>query len=103
LDHLADYVDELLSAGAVWAAGVFNPDAVTGLAQKCRMRCRVSERDDMVLVGVISTQLLHHLFVESFSQHPILELDSVRICRAKAPQESYATKTLVIDRGRGGC
>jgi asparagine synthase (glutamine-hydrolysing) len=97
-DRSLDYVDELLSASAVRDAGVFDPDAVNRLAHKCRMRRRVSERDDMALVGVISTQLLHHLFVESFPGRSIPELDCVRICRGETRQEVHRTKAPAIDR-----
>jgi asparagine synthase (glutamine-hydrolysing) len=96
-----DYVEELLSPSAVRVVGVFDPDAVTRLVHKCRMGRRVGERDDMALVGVISTQLLHHLFVERFRQRSLPELDSVRICRGTTDQESHPTKTPVIDRGGG--
>ena len=58
-----DYVEELLAPRMVEAAGVFDPDAVSRLANKCEAGLRMSERDNMGLVGVISTQLLHHLFV----------------------------------------
>lgn len=75
-----DYVEELLSPEAVRAAGYFDPQAVARLVQKCRKGMRVSESEDMALVGILSTQLLHHLFVERFPPEPIREITPDRLC-----------------------
>jgi asparagine synthase (glutamine-hydrolysing) len=61
------YVDELLSPSTVAAAGYFDPQAVARLVKKCRQGTMVSEGDDMALAGVLSTQLVHRLFVEGLS------------------------------------
>jgi hypothetical protein len=53
------------------------------LVQKCRAGGRVSESEDMGLVGILSTQLLHHLFVEDFAHRPIKEVEPMHICRRK--------------------
>jgi asparagine synthase (glutamine-hydrolysing) len=61
-----DYVDEALSASAVAEAGVFDPVGVGRLAEKCR-RTRdktPSNADNMALVGILSTQLLHKLLIQ---------------------------------------
>lgn len=59
-----DYVDELLSPGRIEDAGIFSAEAVGDLVGKCRSRpSRVSETDEMALVGVLSTMLLHERFV----------------------------------------
>jgi asparagine synthase (glutamine-hydrolysing) len=61
------WVDELLDERALRAAGVFDPPAVGALAQKCRERApmgQLSNSDNMAMVGVLSTQLLHHQFVQ---------------------------------------
>jgi len=65
-----DYVGEVLSKDAVERSGLFNPELVSRLVTKCdRMAAQpTSAKDDMALVGVLSTQLLHHHFVESFCQ-----------------------------------
>jgi len=82
-----DYVQALLAPEALRACGIFDPDAVARLGQKCRAGAKISEGDDMALVGVISTQLLHHLFVDNFSARPVQEAHPVQVCRAKG-QES---------------
>jgi asparagine synthase (glutamine-hydrolysing) len=78
-----DHVESMLSPEAVQASGMFNPDAVTRLARKCRAGTRVSEGDDMALVGILSTQLLYHLFVESFPFQPVQEPHPMRIRRGQ--------------------
>ncbi len=60
------WVDEVASPTAVRDAGVFAPEAVAGLLAKCRARAasgQFSNADNMSVVGVLSTQLLHHHFV----------------------------------------
>jgi asparagine synthase (glutamine-hydrolysing) len=77
-----DYVTTLLSPEAVRASGIFNPDAVDRLRRKYAAGKRLGELDDMALVGILSTQLLHHRFVTDFSRS-VLEVDPIRICRGK--------------------
>lgn len=76
-----DYVDELLSADALNAAGYFNPEKVSRLVDKCRKQdgALLSERENMAVVGIISTQLLDHLFVRRYTSRSILEADNVQI------------------------
>ena len=57
------YVEELLSPRAIARAGCFNPAAVQKLVQKCRAGGAVGFKDNMALVGVLSTQLLDRRFV----------------------------------------
>jgi asparagine synthase (glutamine-hydrolysing) len=59
-----DYVEAMLARPAIERVGVFNPVAVSRLVEKCRAGARVSEREDMALVGVLSVQLIHEMFVE---------------------------------------
>jgi asparagine synthase (glutamine-hydrolysing) len=77
-----DYVEALLLPSAIQAGGIFDPDTVARLAHKCRAGARVSEGDCMALVGVLSTQLLHHLFVDNFPPRPVQDAHPVRICRS---------------------
>jgi asparagine synthase (glutamine-hydrolysing) len=60
------WIAEELSESAVSAAGVFDPRAVAALWQKCRGSSadgQLSNADNMALVGVLSTQLLHRTLV----------------------------------------
>jgi len=59
------YVEQVLSSSAIETAGFFNPVAVARLLTKCKSSNRVSENDNMALVGVLSTQLWHEQFIRS--------------------------------------
>jgi asparagine synthase (glutamine-hydrolysing) len=60
------YVEELLSEDCIRRYGYFRPDAVRLLASKCRNGKVTGFKDNMALVGILSTQLLHRQFVEDF-------------------------------------
>ncbi|RUZ13895.1 asparagine synthetase B, partial [Mesorhizobium sp. M7A.F.Ca.CA.002.15.1.1] len=62
------YVREALSETALRAANVFDPNSVARLLDKCAAKTGdgdLSNSDNMALVGVLSTQLLHQQFVAS--------------------------------------
>lgn len=60
-----EWVQEVLRPEAVRASGLFEPAAVERLRRKCMnsLDRGLSEGDEMALVGVLSTQLLHQQFV----------------------------------------
>jgi asparagine synthase (glutamine-hydrolysing) len=63
-----EYVEEMLDEASLREAGVFEPAAVAGLWNKCKARAadgQYSNADNMALVGVLSTQLLHHQYVRN--------------------------------------
>jgi asparagine synthase (glutamine-hydrolysing) len=65
-DTTPEYVEAMLGADGIRRAGVFEPKAVAQLWSKCRSRAsagQFSNTDNMALVGVLSTQLLHDFFV----------------------------------------
>jgi asparagine synthase (glutamine-hydrolysing) len=70
---LPDWVDEALSDAALRAAGVFDPALVAQLDRKRRSgQVQFSNTDNMALVGVLSTQLLHReLIARSDTQSAI--------------------------------
>lgn len=75
-----DYVQELLSENTLRQTGYFHPGKVTKLVEKCRKQegHLLSERENMALVGIISTQLLDHLFVRHFPPYSIHEAEIVK-------------------------
>ncbi|MDE3066476.1 MAG: asparagine synthase (glutamine-hydrolyzing) [Verrucomicrobiota bacterium] len=76
-----DYVRELLSPEQLKTTGLFEPAAVSQLVEKIERGGPVSETDEMALVGIISTQLLHHRFVAAIeAPRPLVETDPVRVC-----------------------
>lgn len=67
-DSVREQVEDLLSHQSVRDAGVFDPAAVGTLWAKCKTRggtSQFSNTDNMALVGVLSTQLLHRHFVRT--------------------------------------
>lgn len=63
-DDAPDYVEAALSESAVRAANVFDPAPVAQLWRKCRAgRGQFSNADNMALLGVLSTQLLHQAMI----------------------------------------
>jgi asparagine synthase (glutamine-hydrolysing) len=58
------YVAELLSAGRIDAAGLFDPAAVGRLVAKCQAGRAIGFADNMAFVGILSTMLLHEQFVQ---------------------------------------
>ncbi|MHB1844796.1 MAG: asparagine synthase-related protein, partial [Deltaproteobacteria bacterium] len=66
-DDAPDWVHELLLPRSISEVGVFDPSQIRRLWEKCRSAgpgARLSNADDMALVGVLSTQLLHHELVK---------------------------------------
>ena len=78
-----EYVSALLSPEAIQQSGLFNAQAVARLTRKANSGAHIGEGDDMGLVGVLSTQLVHHLFVEGLRARPAPEAHPVRICKGE--------------------
>jgi asparagine synthase (glutamine-hydrolysing) len=75
-----DYVRGLLQPEAIHSSGYFNPAAVSQLVAKIDQNRPLGETDDMALVGIISTQLVHRQFVQNFALSPaIADADSVKV------------------------
>lgn len=73
------YVEELMSPEYVKSAGYFNPASVGKLLDKARHGNITTFKDNMSFVGILSTQLLHHLFIEKFdSVSPVMD-DEIKI------------------------
>jgi asparagine synthase (glutamine-hydrolysing) len=62
--NCAPYLERTLSEEAIGAAGYFNPRAVAKLQQKCTAAANLGFRDNVALVGILSTQLWHEAFVQ---------------------------------------
>jgi asparagine synthase (glutamine-hydrolysing) len=60
------YMDDLLSPGQIRRDGIFDAPAVMMLVNKFRKGAAIGVKDNMGLVGIISTQLLVHHFVNHF-------------------------------------
>jgi asparagine synthase (glutamine-hydrolysing) len=58
------YVDELTSPGTIRKYEIFDPTSVSALMSKFRKGQAIRVKDNMAMVGVISTQLVMQQFVE---------------------------------------
>ena len=61
-----DWIEEVASERALSEAGVFAPSSARQLIQKCRTRAedgQFSNSDNMGIVGMLSTQLVHHQYI----------------------------------------
>ncbi len=74
------YVAELLSPEAIRATGYFHPQAVGRLVKKAQGTQPLSERDNMALAGVLSTQLLHRQFIADFPGRPVPPVAPLKLC-----------------------
>ena len=61
------YVEELLSPQRLQKDGVFDPVAVEKLVAKAKRGHTIGVKDDMAVVGILSTQLVLDRFIENFS------------------------------------
>ncbi len=81
-DATPDYVRQMLSPGAIKETGIFKTGPVEQLVAKIDGGAPVGETDDMALVGILSTQLVHHNFVKNFRRtEPLSAKDRVKVCR----------------------
>ena len=62
-----EYVEELLSGDALRRTGYFDARGVGLLVAKARRGAVRSVRDNQALVGVLSTQLWHHHFIDRYA------------------------------------
>jgi len=66
--HPPGYVEELLSEEKLKHYGYFDAQKVGFLLKKAGRGSSIAYKDNMALVGILSTQLCHHFFIEQFSQ-----------------------------------
>ncbi|OGQ25542.1 MAG: hypothetical protein A2138_01045 [Deltaproteobacteria bacterium RBG_16_71_12] len=61
-----DWIGEVTSDRAIAAAGVFRPASAAKLIEKAKKGAITGVKENMALVVLISTQLVHHRFVAGF-------------------------------------
>jgi asparagine synthase (glutamine-hydrolysing) len=65
------YVEELLSKDRIQKDGIFNSGAVQKLVEKIQRGQTIGIKDNMALVGILSTQLVVDQFVNNFSRRSV--------------------------------
>jgi asparagine synthase (glutamine-hydrolysing) len=94
------WVSEIMSASSVAAVGVFEPAAVAKLWQKCRAAGdgeQFSNADNMAIVGVLSTGLLHEELVRRAPARSPISFGTVvdRIASREDPLQTDRLKTRI--------
>ncbi len=71
-----DWVDDVLSEDTIKKAGIFNPKAVGRFAAKCRKvkGLKMSNTDNMRMVAILSSMLVHHHYIEGDGKGNCTEL-----------------------------
>ena len=64
------YVHEMLSAASLRSAGVFQPEAVAALVNKFRAGRANGTKDNMALIGILSTAIVIDQFISNFGGQP---------------------------------
>lgn len=62
--HPPDYVDEVLTPSALKKSGIFHPESVARLVAKFKSGRITSTKDNMAIVGIVSTELTVRNFLE---------------------------------------
>jgi asparagine synthase (glutamine-hydrolysing) len=62
------WVGDHLSPSALRHVGIFSPSAVAGLVRRCKAGVVTGFRENQAIVGILSTQLWHHQFVDSLQR-----------------------------------
>jgi len=76
-DPVPDWVREVTSPHHLADAGVFNPAAVDLLWRKSRLAAPATNADNMALVGVLSTGLLHEQLRAPLQPMPAMEFGTL--------------------------
>lgn len=71
-----DYLDVMLSEEELRKTGIFDPRTVMSLVDKFRSGRAASMKDNMALIGIVSTQLLLHQVAKQRPQRLFFEQDS---------------------------
>lgn len=72
---------DALSSDTVRDYGIFNPDKVVKLIFNIRNQKNISEIDQMAITGIVSTQLLHKLFITNKVQPNVNLLSNYRVIK----------------------
>ena len=78
-----EFAEDLFSDSSIRRRGYFDPWRVSKLLNKCRQREGqiLSERENMAVAGILSTQLVDELFLQDFPPFPIKEPEEVAVFR----------------------
>lgn len=78
-----DYVEELLSEKYLQDSGYFNPKTVHALITKCKNGKVLGFKDNMAIVGILSTLLTHELFIKNFDYIALKKANNIELTNYK--------------------
>jgi asparagine synthase (glutamine-hydrolysing) len=81
-----DYIKEMLSPESIARVGIFKPEFVGKLVEKCGKlsHAHLSFKDNMSFIGILSTQLLVDRYLNNYRPAPPLERDKFKTWYEKA-------------------
>jgi asparagine synthase (glutamine-hydrolysing) len=86
------WIGDHLTAEALRRVGIFSPAAVAGLIRRCSAGLGSTLGENQAMVGVMSTQLWHHRFIESALAIPPLPAGGASVLLGdREPMHSSAT------------
>jgi asparagine synthase (glutamine-hydrolysing) len=83
------WIDEVLSEASIAGAGLFDTELAGRFHRKCRDRqvdSQFSNADNMALVGLLSTQLLHRAFIERAPRTEVVANFGTLVDRTQSPR-----------------
>jgi asparagine synthase (glutamine-hydrolysing) len=78
--HPESYVTEMLSPARIRRDGIFDPKATAALVHKFQSGRPASTKDNMALVGILSTQLLLDSFIHRRDQLSSASTEAQMVC-----------------------
>jgi len=76
-EHSLPYVEDMLSAESIRDAGYFDEKRVAMLVKKIKRGLAIGYKDNMALVGILSTQLWHRQFIQDFQKNIMSQADDM--------------------------
>ena len=68
-DKTSDYVNTFLGRKKLVEYGYFESDKVERLIKKIQLGRTIGYKDNMSLIGILSTQIWHYLFIEKYTDN----------------------------------
>ena len=79
--HTHPYIQEMLCKENIFSTGLFDHDKVRLLLEKIKLNHHITEIDNMALTTILSTQILHSLFVDNsisaLRDSELIKLDTI--------------------------
>jgi asparagine synthase (glutamine-hydrolysing) len=91
-----EYVEEMLSESKIAEYGIFQPEYVSRMKEKCRRlsHAHMSFKDNMSFIGILSTQLLIDHYIENFKAVSPLKRESYKVWQDQSQASPDAAKMI---------